>query len=682
MRYRILGDGPHRESILFAIHDLGLEQHVELPGARRADDVRDALGWADVCLHPAISEGFCVSVIEAQAMGLPVVCTDADGLGENVADGVTGFVVPRRDAGALASGLAELASRPGLRERWAQPATRRAHERFGFDRQLDALETLYRAALALPAPVPAGERHDAPALIETLERQLNALEVQRAGAGEAAARAGASRTACGARRRGCPAGATVLVVSRGDDELIALEQRVGWHFPQARGRRLRRPPPGRQPRSRSATWRSCARAARTHLVIPGDVGVVAGALRRLPRPPRRSATCELAADPRLRRVIYRLCVEPADDRQGAHDAGRALVSRRRAERDREHAHGRVLRRDRVPRLRRDRHLPRRDRPPHRGAARGERARSTCSTSRTGSRRSRSGCRAGRPSRTSSPTPTRGALMDSYNWSLMQLLAEHGGRCFDYVFLDGAHTWALDALAFLLVDRLLTPGGYVDFDDYGWTTRALAVDGPAGVPQTCAGCTATSRSNARRSRWWSTCWCGSTRATARSSRQDLPQGRRLTAVSVCIPTRNQARSWARRCESALAQDVAAGGARPRRRARTTTPAAVLAAVRDPRRAGAAPRRARWGSPRTATRCSSHARGRYVAWLDSDDAYLPGSLAAHASHVLEAHPRVGLVHARLPGDRRDRPRAARLAGSGRADTSPARRRSRSASCCART
>ena len=65
-------------------------------------------------------------------------------------------------------------------------------------------------------------------------------------------------------------------------------------------------------------------------------------------------------------------------------------------------------------------------------------------------------------------PNSRRLMDSYNWSLMRLLAEHDGPVFDYVFLDGAHTWALDALAFCLIDRLLAPGGYVDFDDYSWT----------------------------------------------------------------------------------------------------------------------------------------------------------------------------------------------------------------------
>jgi predicted O-methyltransferase YrrM len=60
------------------------------------------------------------------------------------------------------------------------------------------------------------------------------------------------------------------------------------------------------------------------------------------------------------------------------------------------------------------------------------------------------------------------LLDSYNWSLMELLRERGGPFLEYVFLDGAHTWGVDALAFLLIDRLLVPGGYIEFDDYHWT----------------------------------------------------------------------------------------------------------------------------------------------------------------------------------------------------------------------
>lgn len=76
------------------------------------------------------------------------------------------------------------------------------------------------------------------------------------------------------------------------------------------------------------------------------------------------------------------------------------------------------------------------------------------------------------------------IMDSYNWSLMGLLAEHGEPIFDYVFIDGAHTWMLDALAFLLVDRLLRVGGYVDFDDYAWTLGGSPSMKPEVFPDVC------------------------------------------------------------------------------------------------------------------------------------------------------------------------------------------------------
>ena len=74
------------------------------------------------------------------------------------------------------------------------------------------------------------------------------------------------------------------------------------------------------------------------------------------------------------------------------------------------------------------------------------------------------------------------LLDSYNWSLMRVLAQDPRPAFDYVFLDGAHTWAHDAPAFLLVDRLLVPGGYVDFDDYRWTLRASPSMNPRAFPE--------------------------------------------------------------------------------------------------------------------------------------------------------------------------------------------------------
>lgn len=150
VEYRIVGDGDYIDAIAFARHQFDLEESVELVGPKRPDEVRDEMLWADVFLHPAVSEGFCNAVIEAQAMRLPVVCTDADGLAENVADGETGFVVPRRDTAAMATTLASLATDALLRQRMGEAGRRRAISRFSMTQQIEAFGSLYQALLEAP----------------------------------------------------------------------------------------------------------------------------------------------------------------------------------------------------------------------------------------------------------------------------------------------------------------------------------------------------------------------------------------------------------------------------------------------------------------------------------------------------------------------------------------------------
>jgi colanic acid/amylovoran biosynthesis glycosyltransferase len=85
-------------------------------------------------------------------MELPVVCSDADGLSENVADGQTGFVVPRRDARALADKLAVLADDPDLRRRLGEAGRQRVLTRFQRSDQIAALDHFYRSVLASDSP--------------------------------------------------------------------------------------------------------------------------------------------------------------------------------------------------------------------------------------------------------------------------------------------------------------------------------------------------------------------------------------------------------------------------------------------------------------------------------------------------------------------------------------------------
>jgi hypothetical protein len=75
------------------------------------------------------------------------------------------------------------------------------------------------------------------------------------------------------------------------------------------------------------------------------------------------------------------------------------------------------------------------------------------------------------------------LRDSYNWSLMRFLLRNDGPVFDYAYIDGAHTWDVDGFTFFLVDRLLKPGGVVEFDDYDWKLGQSGSLKPSKFPNT-------------------------------------------------------------------------------------------------------------------------------------------------------------------------------------------------------
>lgn len=147
LEYNIGGDGDFFESLVFARHQLGLEKEVNLLGELTPTEVRDRMQEADIFLHAAVSEGFCNAVLEAQAMGLPVVCTDAGGLPENVVDGKTGFVVPRRSPLALAAKISLLAKNPTLRQEMGYAGRQRALTDFRLSDQIAAFEQLYQGLL-------------------------------------------------------------------------------------------------------------------------------------------------------------------------------------------------------------------------------------------------------------------------------------------------------------------------------------------------------------------------------------------------------------------------------------------------------------------------------------------------------------------------------------------------------
>lgn len=136
IQYDIIGDGEDRQRLLYTIHDLGLENHVQVLGRLAPQEVVRQLQQADVFLLSSLSEGISNAVLEAMSCGLPVVTTDCGGMREAVTDGVEGFVVRVRDAEAMAEALAQLAGSPELRKTMGQAARKRILCEFTLERQI------------------------------------------------------------------------------------------------------------------------------------------------------------------------------------------------------------------------------------------------------------------------------------------------------------------------------------------------------------------------------------------------------------------------------------------------------------------------------------------------------------------------------------------------------------------
>lgn len=113
--------------------------------------VRDpfrVLAELDIAVHASIEpEPLGRVVVEAMAVGVPVVGTDGGGVPEMIEHGVTGLLVPMGDAEAMAEAIEQLIRDPALRQRLGKAGQERAHEMFDPVKHARAVEQVYGRAL-------------------------------------------------------------------------------------------------------------------------------------------------------------------------------------------------------------------------------------------------------------------------------------------------------------------------------------------------------------------------------------------------------------------------------------------------------------------------------------------------------------------------------------------------------
>ena len=141
--FLIVGEGPEAQNIRAQIERLGLTASVRMLGFR--DDLLDVFRSLNLFVIPTVEGDTIPQVLmQALALGLPVVSTTTGSIPDVIQDGESGVLVPPRDVAALAKGIARLLQDPALREQMGRRGRQTVVQTYSIDRMVDELERVYR----------------------------------------------------------------------------------------------------------------------------------------------------------------------------------------------------------------------------------------------------------------------------------------------------------------------------------------------------------------------------------------------------------------------------------------------------------------------------------------------------------------------------------------------------------
>ena len=147
-RYDIIGEGPLRARLQRLVDELGLSDRVHLLGAKSQDEVIEALQESDMLFSPSLAEALPVSLMEAQAVGLPVLATQVGSVDQIVENGISGYLVAPGDVEAMRRRLGDLMEQREEGVRMGRLGRRHVEENFDIDRLNDRLVCIYTELLA------------------------------------------------------------------------------------------------------------------------------------------------------------------------------------------------------------------------------------------------------------------------------------------------------------------------------------------------------------------------------------------------------------------------------------------------------------------------------------------------------------------------------------------------------
>ena len=142
--YSIIGDGIEKERLIYATKSLGLDGSVEFKGTLKANEIKEFYIKSNIYLQYSIQEGFCNSVLEAQAMGLLVIASNAEGLEENIIDRQTGWIVKKYEPKLLAKKIENIINSDNSKlDLIRRNAVERVNKKFNLNDQIKLFKKFY-----------------------------------------------------------------------------------------------------------------------------------------------------------------------------------------------------------------------------------------------------------------------------------------------------------------------------------------------------------------------------------------------------------------------------------------------------------------------------------------------------------------------------------------------------------
>lgn len=156
----LVGDGPDRAAVMARVIAAGVGPHVKLLGRLPEERALEETARSDVLVLASFMEGLPVVLMEAMALGVPVIAPDVAGIPELVEHGRTGMLFTAGDWDQLAERMRVMGQEPALREQLAAAARRRIEEEFHiaqavaplFERLTGAQATVAQGRQAAPRP--------------------------------------------------------------------------------------------------------------------------------------------------------------------------------------------------------------------------------------------------------------------------------------------------------------------------------------------------------------------------------------------------------------------------------------------------------------------------------------------------------------------------------------------------